>query len=204
MGEDMERIGDRIAEQAAHLDAAMQRLLADIRAFDAGFGWHDQGAQSCAHWLSWRIGWTPGTAREHVRVARRLGELPAIDDALRRGEVSCSKVRAMTRVATADNEAQLLSQARFTTAAQLETICRKVQTVQRLAESDPQVIESRRAVTRRTLDDGMVKIEAVLRPEEAARVWGVIGKTADQRADGLVAIAEAFARGDASSGRTPV
>src|SRR5687768_12933720 len=113
MREEMEKIGDRIAEQAAHLDAATQRMLADIRAFDVGLGWHDQGARSCANWLSWRIGWTPGTAREHVRVARRLGELPATEEALRRGEVSYSKVRAMTRVATTENEAQLLNQARF-------------------------------------------------------------------------------------------
>src|SRR5688572_21406787 len=119
MHEEMERLGERIAEQAAHLGAAMHRMLADIRAFDLGFGWHDAGARSCADWLAWRIGWTPGTAREHVRVARKLGELPVIDEALRRGEVSYSKVRAMTRVATAQNEGELLEQAQQTTAAQL-------------------------------------------------------------------------------------
>jgi hypothetical protein len=148
MHEEMERLGERIAEQAAHLDAAMHRLLADIRAFDGGFGWHEQGARSCAEWLAWRIGWTPGTAREHVRVARKLGELPVIDEALRRGEVSYSKVRAMTRVATAESEAELLGQARHTTAGQLERICRKLQTVQRLAAADPEVIAALRRVTR--------------------------------------------------------
>src|SRR5688500_8929833 len=100
MRDDLLALRERIAEQAAHLDAAMHRLLADIRDFDAESGWHDAGFRSCVHWLSWRIGWAPGTAREHVRVARSLGTLPMIDDALRRGEVSFSKVRAMTRVAT--------------------------------------------------------------------------------------------------------
>ena len=89
----MEALGDRIAEEACHLDAAMHRLLSDLREFDAGNGWFQAGAQSCAHWLSWRVGWNLATGREHVRVARRLGELPLIDDALRAGKVSFSSSR---------------------------------------------------------------------------------------------------------------
>jgi hypothetical protein len=103
MDGELEQLGERIAEQAAHLDAAMHRLLADLREFDARGGWHVQGAMSCAHWLAWRVGWDLVTARERVRVARRLGEFSVIDDALRRGEVSYSKVRTMMRVATPAN-----------------------------------------------------------------------------------------------------
>src|SRR5215470_1364779 len=88
MNGELEQLGERIAEQAAHLDAAMHRLLADLREFDARGGWHTQGASSCAHWLAWRVGWDLVTARERVRVAQRLGGFPATDDALRRGEVS--------------------------------------------------------------------------------------------------------------------
>src|SRR6185369_3108721 len=84
MNGDLEQLGESIAEQAAHLDAAMHRLLADLRAFDQRGGWHVQGALSCAHWLSWRVGWELVTARERVRVANKLAEFPAIDDALRR------------------------------------------------------------------------------------------------------------------------
>src|SRR5262245_44201886 len=119
MRDEMVALGERIAEHAVHMDAAMHRLLTDVRTFDKESGWYDQGAKSCADWLSWRVGWTPGTAREHVRVARALGALPLIDDALRRGLVSYSKIRAMTRVATSANEATLLEQARSSTAAQL-------------------------------------------------------------------------------------
>jgi hypothetical protein len=89
---------------AAHFDAAMHRLLTDLREFDERGGWHVQGAMSCAHWLSWRVGWDLVTARDRVRVARKLPEFPALDDALRRGEISYSKVRAMVRVATPANE----------------------------------------------------------------------------------------------------
>src|SRR5262245_45085240 len=104
----LEELGEQIAEQAAHLDAAMHRLLSDLREFDERGGWHAQGARSCAHWLAWRVGWDLVTARDRVRVARKVVEFPLIDDALRRGEISYSKVRALTRVATPENEALLL------------------------------------------------------------------------------------------------
>lgn len=97
---ELEQIGERIAEQAAHLDAATHRLLADLRDFDARGGWRAQGARSCAHWLAWRVGWDLVTARDRVRVASKLAGFSTIDDALRRGEVSYSKARAMLRVAT--------------------------------------------------------------------------------------------------------
>ena len=81
---ELEQLGERIAEHAAHLDAATHRLLADLRDFDRRGGWHAQGALSCAHWLAWRVGWDLVTARERVRVAGKLADFPLID-ALRRG-----------------------------------------------------------------------------------------------------------------------
>jgi len=77
---------------------------------------------SCAHWLSWRVGWDPVTARQHVRIARKLAKFPLIDDALRRGEVSYSKVRALLRAATPENETLLLEHAKLMTASQLEKL----------------------------------------------------------------------------------
>jgi hypothetical protein len=73
---DLEQLGERMAEQAAHLDAAMFRFLSDLRQFDERVGWHVQGASSCAHWLACRVGWDLVTARERVRVARKLGDSP--------------------------------------------------------------------------------------------------------------------------------
>ena len=90
----VEALGDQIAELAARIAAATGELLALIREFDARNGW--EGFASCAEWLSWRTGLAPGAAREHVRVARALAELPLLRDALGRGAVSYSKVRAVT------------------------------------------------------------------------------------------------------------
>src|SRR6201995_2691644 len=160
MVSELEQLGERIAEQAAHFDAAMHRLLADLREFDERGGWRCQGAMSCANWLAWRVGWDLVTARERVRVASKLAAFPAIDDALRRGEVSYSKVRAMLRVATPANEVLLLDHARLMTASQLETLCRKDAVVQRHGEAPhPLGDEQRRHVRRRDTEDGMVKIE---------------------------------------------
>src|SRR5215468_340499 len=183
MQNELEQLGERIAEQAAHLDAATHRLLADLRAFDTRGGWHVQGAASCAHWLAWRVGWDLVTARDHVRVARKLAGFAAIDDALRCGEVSYSKVRAMLRVATSDNEVLLLEHAKLMTASQLEKLCRKYALVLRHGEDPhPQGDEQRRYVRRRDTEDGMVKIEAVLHPEEAEVVWAMLDHAAAQLA----------------------
>ena len=96
---ELDRLGDEIAELSAHLDAATARLLDRIREFDTRQGWGN-GFRSCAAWLSWRVGLDPGAAREKVRVAHALGTLPRLAAALASGELSYSKVRALTRVAT--------------------------------------------------------------------------------------------------------
>src|SRR6202007_972189 len=132
---------------SAHLDAASARLLDLIREFDARGGWNsgfrscgawltwgggvppgggggDSGFRSCAAWLTWRVGLTPGAAREHVRVARALGTLPLLSQALARGELSYSKVRELTRVATPETEERLLAVGRAGTAEHVVQIVR--------------------------------------------------------------------------------
>ncbi len=221
---DVDRLADEIAELSSHLDAATHRFLTLIRRFDESEGWATHGALSCAHWLGWRIGLDLGAAREKVRVARALATLPRIDDALRRGAVSYAKTRAMTRVATAANEATLLEMAQHATASQLERICRGYRRVRAAedAEQRPESLadeEMRRFVRTTETEDGMVRVEARLRPEEAAMLmqaldvarrsaWRTdpglaaepIGVSAEtprrhpslSRADALVVLAETF------------
>ena len=120
---ELDRLGDEIALLSAHLDAATARLLTLIREFDARRGWNT-GFRSCAAWLSWRVGLDMGAARERVRVARALGRLPLLAQALAHGELSYAKVRALTRVATPETEARLLAVGRAGTAAHVERIVR--------------------------------------------------------------------------------
>ena len=175
---EVDRIADEIAEVASHIDAATHRLLTLIRRFDEGSGWAQHGALSCAHWLSWRIGLDMGAARERVRVARALGTLPVLDDALRRGAISYAKARAITRVATPANEATLVDMAQHATGAQLERICRGYRRVRASFANDrpesPADEALRRFVHATDTDDGMVRVEARLRPEEAALLMQAI------------------------------
>jgi hypothetical protein len=165
---ELDRLGDEIAELSAHLDAAIARLLALIRAFDARGGWNT-GFRSCAHWLSWRVGLDLGAARERVRVARALGTLPLLAGALARGELSYAKVRALTRVATPEIEARLLGVGRAGTAAHVERIIRGWCRVDRQAEAR----EAARQHAGRALhvyqdEDGTVVIRGRLAPEVGA------------------------------------
>jgi hypothetical protein len=70
-------------------------------------------------------------AREKVRVARALEHLPEIADAFAKGEISYSKVRAMTRVAAPANESVLVHIARHGTASHVEKLVRKYRWTQR-------------------------------------------------------------------------
>ena len=164
----LDRLGDEIAELSAHLDAATARLLALIRDFDARGGWNT-GFRSCAAWLAWRVGLDPGAARERVRVARALGTLPRLAQALALGELSYAKVRALTRVATPETEARLLGVGRAGTAAHVERIVRGWRRVDRQAEAR----EAARRHASRALHvhqdkDGMVILRGRLEPEVGA------------------------------------
>ena len=166
--QELDRLGDAIAELAAHLDAATARLLDLIREFDVRGGWNS-GFRSCAHWLSWRVGLDLGAARERVRVARAIGTLPRLSEAFARGELSYAKVRALTRVATPETEARLLAVGRAGTAAHVERIVRGWRRVDRNAEAR----EARRQHAHRSLrvhqdEDGTVVVRGRLAPEVGA------------------------------------
>ena len=164
----LDRLGDEIAELSAHLDAATARLLALVREFDARRGWNT-GFRSCADWLAWRVGLDPGAAREKVRVARALGSLPRLAEALERGQLSYAKVRALTRVATPETEARLLAVGRAGTAAHVEQIVRGWRRVDRQAEAREAARQhAGRALHVHQDEDGTVVVRGRLAPEVGA------------------------------------
>jgi 5-methylcytosine-specific restriction endonuclease McrA len=165
---DLDRLGDEIAELSAHLDAATARLLDLIREFDAREGWGN-GFSSCAAWLSWRVGLDLGAARERVRVARALGTLPRLAQALARGELSYAKARALTRAATPETEEVLLGVGRAGTAEHVERIVRGWRRVDRNAEAREAAHRHKsRALHVYRDEDGMVTLRGRLAPEVGA------------------------------------
>jgi Domain of unknown function (DUF222)/HNH endonuclease len=163
----LEALEEEICALASHIHAATCRWLSLVAEFDRRQGWASWGARSCAHWVAWRCGIAPVSAREHVRVARRLAELPAVRAAFARGELSYSKVRAITRVDGLEREADLLSLAQHATAAQLERLVRahrSVVAVERVAQG----ARAERWLTWDHDDDGSLLLRGRLPAEEGA------------------------------------
>ena len=106
------------------MNAATYELLVLIREFDERAGWMKWGLKNWAEWLAWRCDFSMTTALEKVRVAHALKTLPAISGAFASGELSYSKVRALTRVASRSNEDELLVFALRATATHVTERCR--------------------------------------------------------------------------------
>jgi hypothetical protein len=177
---DAEQLGDAIAELAARIHAATYELLVLIRQFDACDGWHD-GFHSCAHWLHWRTGIDLGAAREKVRVAHALADLPLVSASMQRGVLSYSKVRALTRVATPTTEARLVDAARCGTTAHVERLVRAWRRVDRLeAAQEAQAQHRRRQLDTWVDDDGMLVLRGRLTPEVGAVVQRALEAAADR------------------------
>lgn len=164
-----ERLEAEICELASHLAAATCRFLLLLAEFDQLAGW--VGHRSCAHWLSWRCGLSGAAAREHVRVAHALGEFTVIREAFAAGRLSYSKVRAITRVATGRNEAELVQTALATTAAQLERI---VRAMRRATRDQVRERHQRRSLAWWWDDDGTMVLRVRLDPDEGAVVLAAL------------------------------
>ncbi len=150
-------------------------LVAELDRREAHLQW---GCRSCADWLSWHCGIAVRAAQDHVRVARRLEELPATTAAFARGQLSYSKVRALTRVADGDSEERLLGLARDATAAQLERIVSAYRRATTAA--DPDAVRDRRYASFTWGDDGCLEVRARLAPEEGAIVMKAIELARDE------------------------
>ena len=126
-----EELEKKITELWGHVNAATYRFLVLVAEFDREEAYERHGLVNTAQWLNWQCGIGPVASREKVRVARALEQLPEISDAFEKGEISYSKVRAMTRVATPANESVLVHIARYGTAAHVEKLVRKYHWTQR-------------------------------------------------------------------------
>ena len=177
--DDLARLGDRIAELAAGINAAEAQMMALIADFDRRGGWKDDFG-SCAEWLAWRIGIKIGPARERVRAARALENLPQTAGALRAGSISYAKVRALTRVATPESEAKLLEFARAGSAANLEQMVRMWKKLSRDEELTVEQARHRsRAFSVFVDGDGMYVVKGRLEPEVGAVLMRAVEAASD-------------------------
>ena len=161
----LERLEAQICELAGHLAAATCRFLVLLADFDARRGWASWEMGSCAQWLSWKCQMSSGTAREHVRVARALRDLPVIRARFAAGRLSYAKVRALTRIAAPATEAGLAELAGPMTANQLERFARAHRQVTQADDAGARV---RRRLTWRFEEDGSLSGTFRLPPLQGA------------------------------------
>ncbi len=212
---DLDRLGNRIAELSARIQAATYELLCYLRVFDRHHGW--EGFRSCAHWLNWRTGLDLGAAREKLRVAAALADLNHLSAGMACGRLSYSVVRAITRVATPDNEACLVAIACCATGAQVERLVRAWRQADEDAQPDAEQVRlARRTLSTRMDEDGMVVLRARLTPEVGAVVLRALeaaleqvpaaaqdaASIAQRRADALGLVAESALAGGLDPGST--
>ncbi len=211
-----ELLGAEITRLCSYIYAAEARLLDLIRRFDERKHWQDLGLCSCAHWLNLKCGIGMNAAREKVRVAHALADLPKIALAFERGALSYSKVRAMTRIADESNEDYLLMIAHHGTAHHVEKLVSKYRSAKRVQDAElASEQDSNRELTHYYDDDGFLVIKARLPAEQGALVVKALEmameseQSADmpepvsaRRAGALADIAETYMNNSESSGST--
>jgi len=225
----LERLEAQICELAGHLAAATCRFLVLLADFDARRGWASWEMSSCAAWLSWKCQMSSGAAREHVRVARALRDLPVIRAEFAAARLSYAKVRALTRIATPGTERGLAEIAGPMTGNQLERFARAHRQV---TGADDATAQIRRRLAWRLEEDGSLAGTFRLPPLAGAVLLkalraaagdlehphggedgGVSAETpaggtpavatSSGLADALVAVAEAFLAGKAAAADDP-
>jgi hypothetical protein len=161
---------------AADAHAAMARLTVKLAEFDASRQWEGHGIQSVGHWGDINLGLPSRMVNDLAGVAARLEKLPVLSAAFAEGALSLDKVRAVAAVVTPESDAKFTCMARAGSVAQLQRICAAYRRVKE-QEDTPEREERRRfrrGVTKRDIDDGLVRITAQLDPEEAALVFAAI------------------------------
>jgi Domain of unknown function (DUF222) len=185
------------------LNAATYKWLMLVAEYEDRVSWPDGEIQSCAQWLQKKCGLKIGAARERLRVAWALKDLPKISAAMAKGALSFSKVRAISRIATRANEDQLLT---ITLRGTAEDAERAVQELRRGSHKNqdtkhPTGQRNVRSVTHAWKRDGSLLLTARLPAESGKLVLHALetamttnnGTTfIARRADALVALAEMF------------
>jgi hypothetical protein len=170
----LERLETDIVRLGADLTARLGQWLALVAEFDRREAARRWGFRSTSDWLAWRCGISARAARDHVRVARGLADRPLIRAALLSGELSYSKVRALTRAPGSEDEADLVARARSSTASELERFVGRLRTAPSANVDVANAAHARRYVDwgwdedgslwfrgRLPADDGAAFIEAV-------------------------------------------
>lgn len=160
-----------IAETWAQSQYLLVVLAADFADSDE---WASAGSSTAAHWLARVADVEVSTAREWIRIGRKLRTLPAIAETFRTRAISYSKVRTLTRIATPDNERELLGLAVGVPAGELGRVLALWFTKNTTPEHLARHQAGQRSVRWRTEADGMISFTLRLEPFIAATLISLL------------------------------
>lgn len=172
-----ETLGSRLVRIGIRTNSLMYTLVKLAAAFESSGEWIRDGSKTAAHWIASRLDVDVSTAREWVRIGRALDGLPAIDTAFRKQELSYSKVRTLSRVATSESELKLIELALDVPAGQLS---RALASWSIRNESNEQIVRrqrNQRSLSWHVSPDGMVNGWFSLPPLEGALFAATIDKS---------------------------
>jgi hypothetical protein len=188
---------NELAELSAHLSAATARFVELV------WTMHEHGdcdGGELPGFVAYRCGLTRREAREYLRVAEALQELPATRAAFSRGELTFTKVRVLTRVATASTEKGLIDLAGALTASQLE---RALRVYRRIAVEDARESHELEFVDYHFDEDGSLYLRARLAAEDGTMLVKALDaareRVLERRREQRAAAARAAEEDDASS-----
>ena len=216
--ESLAELSARLRRLSREADLTRAELVGALVRFDELEGWRAAGARSCAAWAVTELGHCRSLACLLLQVGRALRSLPIIAGLFRDGELSFSKVRALVRVASPEDERALAIMALGADAETVQRRCDEYRWGREGASDAEEGMRERARFERRSvrfsrLPDGSVGVHGALPPQMAAAFVRCLERveaalfadvdrdsealpTADQRrADALVALAEAGAVG---------
>jgi hypothetical protein len=169
---------EELVGAAAQVHAAMAVYVTALARFRAASGWEGPGIRTLGQWGDIALGIPAGRVTRMAHVGARLERLPLLREAFAEGAVSYEKVALVARVATADTDQRFTYLARAGSYAQLSRICEAYRdaTKDDDGEADPESPEKLQerhekcGVSVTTRDDGLVRIVALLEPDDAALV----------------------------------
>jgi hypothetical protein len=204
----IDQIESALIHRAQQINIQEYEFLVDLREFDLRHGWKAYLFNHCSEWLSMKCGIDVTTGREKVRVARALFDLPQVSAAFEQGDLSYTKVRSLTRVATAHNETELLSHALGATTDQVQARCRQLRNADRaVSTADANRLHKERYLSRSIDASGRMTIsielpvetgELVMQAIEQALVETKEDSFHARQADALVEVAKGYLSGESS------
>jgi hypothetical protein len=166
----------RLLEAFATIEklAAAGKLLA-ARRVESSNVWRKDGHRSAADMMARKTGTGLGSAINSLQTARQLGSLPATEDALREGRLSEAQTREIAGAAIHKPEAEdELVEAAGQTMNVLKLRCRRVRATADDGTSRYEKIRRGRYLRHWTDNEGAVRFDARLTPDEGAKLVAVV------------------------------